>query len=140
MAGEEISEHATVGGFEVEDGMRADIETAVEIFDTTRYLGHIPKVKLVQGDLRATLPKFVEDNPHVLVSLLHLDVDRYEPTKLALDLLVPRMPKGAVILFDELNMRQFPGETVATIDSLGIPNLRLQRFSYATCMSYAVIE
>ncbi len=140
MAGQQVSEHTAVGGFVVEDDMKADIEKAVEIFDSTRFLGHIPKVKLVEGDLRETLPKYVADNPHLLVSLLHLDVDLYEPTKLALDLLVPRMPKGAVILFDELNMRQFPGETIATMESLGVPNLRLQRFPYATCMSYAVIE
>lgn len=61
-------------------------------------------------------------------------------TKLALELLVPRMPKGAVILFDELNMRQFPGETLATIEMLGLRNLRLFRFPYATSMSYAVLE
>lgn len=139
MQGHQVSEHTEVGGFPVEDDMKADIESAIEIFDTTRFLGHIPKVKLVQGDLRETLPKFLEDNPHLVVSLLHLDVDLYEPTKLALDLLAPRMPKGAVILFDELNMPQFPGETIAAMDSLGIANLRLQRFSYATCMSYAVI-
>ncbi len=37
-------------------------------------------------------------------------------------------------------MRQFPGETLATLETLGIRNLRLIRFPYATCMSYAVLE
>lgn len=134
-----ISEHTKVGGFKVESGMKDDIETAAAIADKTRFLGHIEKTKLVQGDIMETLPQYLEDNPHLLVSLLHLDVDLYEPTKLALDLLVPRMPKGAVIMFDELNMRQFPGETLAAMESIGISNLKVQRFPYATCMSYAVI-
>ncbi len=135
-----ISEHTQKGGFMVESGMKEDIERSIEVYDVTRFLGHIPKVKLVQGDLMQTLPQYLDENPHLVVSLLHLDVDLYEPTKLALELLTPRMPKGAVILFDELNMRQFPGETLAAMETLGLNNLRLQRFPYATCMSYAVLE
>jgi hypothetical protein len=140
LRGQAVSEHTRLGGFAVESGMANDIMRAASIHDLTRFLGHIPKLKLVEGDLRVTLPKYLEDNPHLVVSLLHLDVDLYEPTKLALELLVPRMPKGAVILFDELNMRQFPGETLATIEMLGLRNLRLFRFPYATCMSYTVLE
>lgn len=139
-AGKQVSEHTKVGGFAVESGMAQDILRSAAAHDLTRFLGHIQKLKLVEGDIRHTLPKFIEDNPHLVVSLLHLDVDLFEPTKLALELLVPRMPRGAVILFDELNMRQFPGETLAVMETLGIRNLRLVRFPYATCMSYAVLE
>jgi len=134
------SEHLHTGGFEVEAGMAQDIEQAVEILDMTRYLGHIPKVSLVEGDVLETLPRFLEKSPHLVVSLLHLDIDLYEPTKLALELLVPRMPRGAVILFDELDMPEFPGETQAVLESVGLSKLRLKRFPYATCMSYAVLE
>jgi hypothetical protein len=140
VKGTQISEHTKQGGFAVEPGMDEDIVRAASIHDLTRYLGHIPKLDIVKGDLRQTLPQYLSDNPHLVVSLLHLDVDLYEPTKLALELLLPRMPKGAVIMFDELNMHQFPGETLAAMEVIGIEKLRLKRFSYATCMSYAVIE
>lgn len=138
--GTNVSEHTKAGGFKVEEGMAEDIMGCVEAHDQTRFLGHIPKLKLVTGDIMNTLPKYLDENPHLVVSLLHLDVDLYEPTKLALDLLLPRMPKGAVIMFDELNMRQFPGETQAAIDSIGLNNMRVVRFPYATCMSYMVVE
>jgi len=134
-----ISEHTKEGGFQVEAGMNEDILQSAWIADKTRFLGHIPKLKLIKGDLLKTLPEYLKDNPHLVVSLLHLDVDLYEPTKFALELLVPRMPKGAVIVFDELNMRQFPGETTAAIEAIGLNNLKLKRFPYATCMSYAII-
>ena len=49
------------------------------------------------------------------------------------------MPKGAVILFDELNMDLFPGETSALLESLNINQNRIERFSFATSMSYLII-
>ena len=36
-----------------------------------------------------------------IVSLLYLDMDIYEPTKVALKELLPRMAKGSIIAFDE---------------------------------------
>ena len=135
-----ISEHLKVGGFDAGEDACEDLGRAIEIYDSTRYLNHIPKVELVKGDIRETLPQYVSDHPHLLVSLLHLDADLYEPTKVALDVLAPRMPKGAIIAFDELNMDLFPGETLAAMEAVGIPNLRLQRFPFATSLSYAVLE
>ena len=49
------------------------------------------------------------------------------------------MPKGAIIVFDELNVSTFPGETLALVDTLGINNLRLQRSPIDPYISYAVL-
>ncbi len=135
-----VSEHLTKGGFAVEQGMEKDLRRAIGLYDVNRLMSHIPKVKIVRGDVCETLPAYLDENPHLLVSLLHLDADLYRPTKATLDALLPRMPKGAIIAFDELNMKLFPGETLAAMEAMGIPNMRLQRFSFATSLSYAVIE
>lgn len=127
------------GSFASEEEMKKDIEHSISIWDKTRYLNHMEKTKLVEGDILETLPKYIEDNPHLVVSLLHIDVDLYEPTKLILDLIVPKMPKGSVILFDELHLKSFPGETVATDEVLGLHNLELRRFNYCPNISYAII-
>lgn len=113
---------------------------AVKVYDLNRPISHIPKVELVQGDLCETAPKYVADNPHLVVALLYLDVDLYEPTKKALEVFLPRMPKGAIVAFDELNAKVFPGETQAAIDAVGLRNLRLRRFSFDSYVTYAVIE
>ena len=42
------------------------------------------------------------------------------------------MPKGAVIVFDELNHSDYPGETMAVMEVLGIRNLELKRVPEAT--------
>lgn len=140
IGSEGISEHLRVGGFCVEPNMEEDIKESIRIHDLTRYLGHIPKVRLVQGDIETTLPNFIESNPHLIVSLLHLDADLYRPTRLGLELLVPRIPKGGLIVFDEINSRLFPGETIALIDAIGVNPLRIHRVPYCPSLSYAVIE
>lgn len=76
----------------------------------------------------------------MVVSLLYLDVDLFEPTKVAIEHLVPRMPKGAIVAFDELNADMWPRETLALLETIGVKNLRIQRFPFDTFVSFAVIE
>ena len=98
------------------------------------------KIELIKGDAIKTIPKFVLDNPHVLISLMYLDFDLYEPTKVALENLVPRMPKGAVIAFDELDNPLWPGETQAMIEFCKDNKLRIQRFPFDPFIGYAVLK
>ena len=58
---------------------------------------------------------------------------------MALEHIVPRMPKGAIIIFDEINDHGLPGETMALEETMGIRNLRIERFSFDTKISYAVL-
>jgi hypothetical protein len=112
----------------------------LEIHDRDRFLGHIPKAQLVRGDITETAPRFVEQNPHLVVSLLFLDADLYEPTKAALRAFLPRMPRGAVIAFDELDNPQWPGETIAVMEELGLNRLRLERLDWDPYIAYAHID
>ena len=113
---------------------------AISIYDENRPLNHISKVELVKGDIAQTAPQYLEENPHIVVSMLYLDVDLYEPTKVMLEAFLPKMPRGALIVFDELNAKMFPGETVAVDEVIGIKNLKIQRFPFDSYVSYAVIE
>ncbi|MBF0611999.1 MAG: class I SAM-dependent methyltransferase [Magnetococcales bacterium] len=117
-----------------------DIEKAIHVYDLNRPLSHIPKVELVQGDMCETAESYLQNNPHLVVALLYLDFDLYAPTKKALEVFVPRMPKGAIIAFDELNAKVFPGETLAVVETLGINKLRIERFPFDSYTSFAVIE
>lgn len=128
------------GALSVESGMKEDIERSISLHDKTRFLGHMKKTRLIQGDILQTLPKFLDNNRHMLVSLLHIDVDIYAPTKCILENVLPRMPKGAVILFDEVNMKVFPGETIAVLETVGIKNLKINRFDFCPNISYAILD
>ena len=96
----------------------------------------MPKVKLVKGDAVKTVPKYFEENPHTIVALLYLDFDIYEPTKVALKTIMPRMPKGAIIAFDELNESRWAGETVALLESLDINKYKIKKFPEEPHISY----
>jgi hypothetical protein len=111
-----------------------------EIYDSTRFLGHVPKVNLIKGDAVKTIPKFIDDNPHLMVSLLYLDFDLYEPTKIALESFIPKMTKGSVVAFDELDNPLWPGETQAMIEFCKEYKLRIQRLPFDPYVGYAVIE
>lgn len=118
------------------------MKAAIDVYDLNRPLAHIEKVSLVQGDLVETAGKWVKENPHATIAMLNLDVDLYKPTLAALEAFVPLMPKGAVIIFDEANYSRFPGESVAAKEYFkhGFNSLRLQRFSYTSMVSFAVLE
>jgi hypothetical protein len=116
----------------------AEIAQLAALHDTNRAVGHIPRVQLVKGDACKTIPAYIAANPHLVVALLVLDFDIHAPTASALRYFLPLMPKGAVIVFDEVNCRDWPGETQAVLKML--PSLRLQRFPWASTMSYAVLD
>ena len=130
---------AKVGGLAA-PRTEVDIQRAVQLYDSNRPIGHIERVELVKGDAQQTIPAYVENNKHAVVSLLYLDFDLYEPTVTAIRTFLPRMPKGAIIAFDELNQKQWPGETLAVLDTIGIKNLRIRRFPFTPQISYAVLE
>lgn len=121
-------------------GSYDELLALVEEYDRDRFLGHIPKVELVKGDISVTIPDFLASHPHLLVSLLFIDCDLFEPTKAALEAFVPRMPKGAILAFDELDNPIWPGETLAVLETLGMRGLKLQRLEWDPYIAFAELE
>ncbi len=84
------------------------------------------KIELVKGNAENTIPNYIEQNKHMLISLLYLDFDLYLPTKIALEYFLPRMSKGSVVVFDEIHFQRFPGETIALLEALNINNYKIE--------------
>jgi len=119
---------------------RDELEQLIKLHDRDRFLGHIPKISLISGDISETVPNFLQANSHLVVSLLYLDCDLYEPTRVALREFLPRMPKGALVVFDELDNPIWPGETKALCDEIGITNLELRRVEWDPYMAFAEVS
>jgi len=128
---------------EVKEGMFAEQYDAygemlevIKEYDNNRFINHISKVELVKGDANETIPKYIKDNKYLIVSLLFLDFDIYDPTVTALKHFLPRMPKGAIIAFDEINNSDWPGETQAMLEHLNINSHALESFEFEPNISF----
>jgi hypothetical protein len=116
-----------------------EFDISIEKFNKERHLAHIPNIELIQGDFLQTGVEYLKNHKHLLVALLYLDFDLFEPTKKALDLFLPRMCKGAIIGFDQLNCSNFPGETLAFLESYDIRKGRLRRSPIDPWISWVVL-
>lgn len=103
-------------------------------------LGHIKKYELCKGDAVKEFDRYLAANPETIVALAYFDFDIYEPTKHCLQAIRPRLVKGSVLAFDELNDHDSPGETTALMEVMGLNNLRLNRYRYASRVSYFIVE
>ena len=79
-------------------------------------------------------------NKHILISLLYFDFVVYEPTKIALKYLLPRMTKGSIIAFNELNNQDWPGETVALMEKLNLNKFKIDCFPFEPNISYNIVK
>ena len=134
----EFSKHVKKG--DLTANVYDELSELIEVYDSSRFIGHVDKVKLIKGDATETIPLFLKDNPHVLISLLFLDFDLYEPTKIAIEHFLPRMPKGAILAFDELDNPLWPGETLAMLEYHTKRPLRLERLDFDPYISFAVLD
>lgn len=100
------------------------------------------KFTLVAGDVMQTLEPYLDAHPHELVSMLHLDLNLYQPTRYVLDKIWERVFKGTLVIIDEINCPSIPGETIALREFLDLKGVALRRLpgSSPTWPAYFVIE
>ncbi|HMS70370.1 MAG TPA: TylF/MycF/NovP-related O-methyltransferase [Saprospiraceae bacterium] len=127
------------GDLSVISAMDDEIQQSINLFDSNRPISHITKIELIKGDATKTIPQYLIDNPHLVISMIYFDFDIYEPTKIGLETLINRIPKGGIIAFDELNTKVFPGETLALLDTIGIKNISLRKTVFDPYISYAIL-
>ncbi|WP_338655530.1 TylF/MycF/NovP-related O-methyltransferase [Sporosarcina psychrophila] len=94
------------------------------------------EIELVKGDIRNTVPEYVNKHPELRISLLHIDVDVYEPTKVLLEELYSKVVKGGIVILDDYGV--FPGETQAVDEFFKNQDLEIKKFSFAATPCYFV--
>jgi hypothetical protein len=116
-----------VGDYSVTEGWKNKLEGILSHHESMSPLPHIKKWELVEGDATVTLPAYLNNHKEAVVALAYFDFDIYAPTKRCLESLLPRLTKGSILIFDELNCPEFPGETIAVQEVLGINRIELRR-------------
>ncbi len=98
------------------------------------------KFELVTGDATQTIHQYLSRHPETVVAMAYFDFDIYEPTKACLEAILPRLTRGSVLAFDELNCPEFPGETLAVMETLGLGRYALRRDPQNPLVSWMVVD
>lgn len=109
-------------------GSVEELQDMIELYDMQ------DEIVIHKGFIEDTLASTLKENQGLSFSLAYCDVDLYEPTKVILEQIHPRLSLGGVFVLDEWNYENFPGETVAVrefLDTYGhlydqehVPNTR----------------
>ena len=118
-----------VGGFNAESFLPV-LEKIIDINQRDSMIPRFKRVEIVKGDVNKTIPQFVKEHPGMRISLLHIDLDIYEPTKTTLDYLYPLVSPGGVVLLDEYGMADFQGESLAFDEYFGKNKPTITKFPY----------
>lgn len=89
-----------------------------ELMDLVRLHDLQDDVTIFKGLIQDTLPPLLDERPELSFSLVLCDTDLYEPTKLILESMHPRLSKGGMFVLDEWNHEVWKGETAATREFL----------------------
>ncbi|MEI7669889.1 MAG: TylF/MycF/NovP-related O-methyltransferase [Pseudomonadota bacterium] len=118
-----------------------ELKSAIEIFDSDRFIPFKPRIKLVEGDIEQTVPNFVKENTGVRFSFVHFDCDLYKPTKLALEAIWDRVSRGGVVLFDEYAIHDWAGETAAVDEFFADkPAIQLKTLSWTNTPGAYIVK
>nr|WP_321397852.1 TylF/MycF/NovP-related O-methyltransferase [uncultured Desulfobacter sp.] len=134
------SEMISKGNVTVTDDYLHYLKEVMECQEKDNPLDHIKKYDFVVGDACEGIKNYLTKFPETIIALAFFDFDLYEPTKKCLEAIKPRLVKGSVLGFDELNDHDSPGETAALIEVFGLNNVRLKRYRYASRVSYFIVE
>lgn len=129
-----------VGDYSVSDNWKPQLENILDFHEKNAPISQKIKFELVEGDASKSLPAYLKKHPETVISLVYFDFDIYSPTKSCLEAILPHVTKGTVIAFDELNCPEFPGETIAVREVLGLSRYAIRRDPSNPLTSYMVIE
>jgi hypothetical protein len=84
-----------------------------ELQDLIRLYELDDTIKIHKGTIEEQLPLFLTEYPGTALSLVYFDADLYSPARAVLQGCHDRITKGGVIIFDEWNYPDWPGEGTA---------------------------
>lgn len=129
-----------VGAYNVTQNYDEYLAGILDYHEQESPISHIKKYELVKGDAVSSIQQYLEQNPQTIVAFAYFDFDIYEPTVACLNAIKDRLTKGSIIGFDELNHKDYPGETLALKEVLGLGRYQIRHSKFSPTQSYIVIE
>ena len=103
-------------------------------------------IELIEGDICNTVPKYISDNEYeesgdsecLKVSLINLDTNFYQPTKVVLEYFWPRLVRGGILMLDDYGI--VPGETKAVDEYFTDKDVKIQKMPLSMTPFFIVKE
>jgi hypothetical protein len=133
-------ELAAAGQYAVGTQYIDHLRAVLDYHEQENVMAHVSKYELVAGDASRSIVEYLDRNPHTLIALAYFDMQLYQPTRDCLAAIRPHLVKGAVVALDELGSDEFPGETQALRETLGIDRYQLRRSRFLPDRTYLVVE
>lgn len=133
------SERMYNGSMSVAESYESYLAQVLALHEAEAPLSHIKRTELFKGDAPIELEKYFQQHPETIIALAYFDLDIYQPTKMCLELILPRLIKGSIIAFDELQHPEFPGETIALKEVINLSQFQIRRFSTSPNPAFIVM-
>jgi hypothetical protein len=134
------STYAAVGGYTVTPGYDEYLSKLLDAHEADNVMAHLKKYELVRGNVVQTIDQYLKDNPQTIIALAYFDLALYEPTRKCLEAIRPHLVRGSVLAMDELNSADFPGESIALREVLGLDTYKIVKSHFLPDRAYIVIE
>jgi hypothetical protein len=91
------TDSAFVERFEEAGGDGIAAEELREVFTYKSFMNY----ELIEGDILQTVPQYLSRHPELKISLLHIDVDVFQPAEVVLKHLYDRVVTNGLVVFDD---------------------------------------
>lgn len=98
------------------------------------------RLHIIEGDVMETWSVFLQEQPGVRFSFVYFDLDIYAPTKFLLETIWDKCVPGAIVVFDEFGLKEFPGESLAADEFFQEKNVQYRSIQWCYCPSMYVVK
>jgi hypothetical protein len=134
------SDTIKVGGYKVTGDYPDYLRALIDYHEKNNVLAAVKKHDIVEGDVAATAPQWFAEHDDVVIALAYFDMALYEPTKAALQAIKPHLIPGSVLMLDEFNNADYPGETRAFKEVFAGVRYRAKKSRFMTDRTFITIE
>jgi len=109
-----------------------------QLISLLQKLGIYQNIELIEGNILQTVPEYKINNPHLKISLLHIDVDLHEATRTCLEELYGLVTRGGIVILDDYGA--FAGANNAIDDFFAGKKIKIKKLPYSNAISFMEVE
>ena len=119
------------------DSLRKELRDKGILFKITK--NRITKIA-IKDTSKKDLEKFFSENLHLKFKLVFMDAGMYSVVKTSLPFFWERLTKGGIIIFDQYNCDQAPGETLAVDEFFKSMDLKIRTYPFTWMPTAYVVK